>query len=175
VHVNAGTDPDSSVTGYADYVRTGKVEESATKQTVYRWDFENDSQGWNDYQNISMPKALDGYLTFKSTSGDPWIVSPASLNISSSITPIITVRMSIHSQEKRLGVIYFVTNKDGHWDEKKKRSFSLREGDAFETYDIDMSKISTWQDVITQIRLDPVEQTVSGVQIAIDYISVHAP
>jgi len=175
VHVNAGTDPDSSVTGYADYVRTGKVEDSATKQTVYRWDFENDSQGWDDYQNISMPKALDGYLTFKSTSGDPWIVSPTSLQISSSITPFITVRMSIHSQEKGLGVIYFVTNKDGNWDEKKKRIFSLREGDAFETYDIDMSSTSSWQDVITQIRLDPVEQTVSGVQIAIDYIWVHSP
>jgi hypothetical protein len=175
-NVNAGTDPNRSVTGYADYVRMGKIEESEMKPTAYRWDFDVDPQGWDkDFANVSPPTSIDGSLQFTTTEGNPGIISPGSLQISSTATPIITVRMRVQTNYQLVGKIYFVTNKDGNWDEKKRKIFSVRTNEQMETYDIDMSTVSTWQGVITQIRVDPLDNVFAGIQITIDYISVHAP
>ena len=146
-----------------------------TPITAYIWNFDNEAESWEqEFFDITSPISSDGFLTFMTKGGDPWIVSPGSLQISSFVTPIITVRMSNTGQGGVLGAIYFITDKDGNWDERKKKVFSLRDSTAQETYHINMLTTSTWRDVITQLRLDPQELTVSGVQIEIDYISVHS-
>ena len=152
----------------------GKIEEAETKETVYRWDFENDEAGWGDYHHISIPKALDGYLTFKSTGTDPWIFSPASLLIDASTTPVITVRMRIMQGQGNIGQVFFITNQDSNWSEAKSVVFNLDQDGKFQTYNILMSASPAWQDAITQLRFDPIDPGTNS-QIAIDYISVHAP
>jgi tetratricopeptide (TPR) repeat protein len=130
---------------------------SSTPFIAKIWNFDNGTEGWNSGSDINAPKSTDGFLTFTTTGGDPWIFSPNPLQISASRTPFVTVRMRVTLTNSLSGAIFFVTSKDNNFDESKKKPFPLRASDAFEIYDIDMSKISTWQGVITQLRLDPVD------------------
>ena len=177
VFATSGTDSAPSITGYADYVKIGEIEEFETKETVYHWDFESNLDSWRDFHHISIPKAKNGYLTFKTTGADPWIFSQASLHIDASLTPVITIRMRV--QGIRIsGQIFFVTDQDNNWDETKAVEFTLSQDDTFQTYHILMSRNPSWRGVITQFRLDPINQPdplTSEAQIAIDYVSVHAP
>ena len=180
VFAGNGTDAAPSATGYVDYVRIGKIEESATKQAVYRWDFNNSAEGWGgDFRNqLSIPQASDTYLTFKSTGDDPYISSPDSLQISAAATPIITIRKRVIQGQGTEGRIYFVTSQDKNWDGKKSATFLIKNDGTFQTYNISMSESSGWQGMITQLRLDPVDNpngVNANVEMAIDYISVHAP
>jgi outer membrane protein assembly factor BamD (BamD/ComL family) len=177
VFATSGTASTPSVTGYSDYVKIGEIEESETKETAYHWDFEEDWDGWDNYNHISRPRVADGYLTFQSTGPDPWIFSQPSLHVDASRAFIITIRMRV--QGTRIGGrIFFVTDQDNSWDETKSIAFNLSNDDTFQTYHILMPQSSSWKGVVTQLRLDPIDQPdplTSESQIAIDYISVHAP
>ncbi|HKY54098.1 MAG TPA: hypothetical protein VJM08_07335, partial [Anaerolineales bacterium] len=175
LHVNSGTDSEPSVTGYADYVRVGKIEESETKQTAYRWGFEDDSHRWGNFHDIGIPKVLDGYLTFKVTGGGPFLDSPNPLNISASQTPVVTVRMRIKQSQGTVGHIFFKTSQDTSWNPEGVE-FPVNNDGAFHSYNVLMTKNPAWKGVITQIRLDPLDdQVTQNIQFEIDYISVHAP
>ncbi|HLO27773.1 MAG TPA: TIR domain-containing protein [Anaerolineales bacterium] len=164
VHVNSGTDSNPGVTGYADYVSTGI--------TSFVWDFDKSIQGWGDdfRYDISIPKALNGSLTFKTTGDDPYIHSPTQLHISAA-TPAVTIRMRITNGKGSFGAMFFLTDKDKIWDGAKYASFQIKNDGAFHTYDVLMPP--AWQGVITQLRLDPIEDAAANTQIEIDYISVH--
>jgi outer membrane protein assembly factor BamD (BamD/ComL family) len=176
VYVSTGKDSASRVTGYVDYFKLGKIEESEIKQTAYHWDFGNDSQGWGaDLSHAISPlKVSDGYLTFKSTAFDPYISSPHPLKIYASTTPIITIRMRCTPGQISDWNVYFLTNKDEVGDEKKRVDFSVKNSGIFETYNIRMSTNPAWRDIITEFRLD-LPDSATNVQAEIDYISVHAP
>ena len=146
---------------------------SSPPETAYRWDFGNGRQAWGGFGDITFPTLKDGYLTFTSTGDDPRIFSPNSLQISAFNTPIISIRMRIVDAQNSQGAIYFVTSKDIYWNGEKQVDFDIIADGTFHTYDILMLAKSTWRDVITQFRLDPT--WVANAQIAIDYISVHAP
>ena len=168
VHVNSGTDPNPSVTGYVDYVRTGLIS--------FVWDFDDDTQGWgvDPSHAITKPQSLDGNLIFKITGFDPYMYSPYPLKMDASATPVITIRMRcIHGPTSDWN-IYFETNKDREGDEKKRVSFNIKNSTSFETYNILMSTNPAWKDIITVLRLDPPDSS-GDVQLEIDYISVHAP
>jgi hypothetical protein len=149
---------------------------SPPPMTSYRWDFDNRAEGWgHEYTNdISIPRVSDGSLKFNSTGAGPQILSPGYLNINASVTPVITVRMRVIQEQDQEGLIYFVTNKDNNWDDTKVVPFFVGKGDGtFQAYNILMSTSPNWKDVIIQFRLDPTHE--ANAQIAIDYISVHAP
>jgi len=158
-----------SATGYVDYVRSGL--------SSYLWDFDNSTQGWGDDLccNISIPEAMNGSLTFKSTGADPYIHSPVSLHISAAATPVITVRMRIINGQGSFGSILFLTNQNSDWGAAPSVSFPITNDGTFHSYNILMSKSPAWQGVITQLRLDPIEDGAVNAQIEVDYISVHAP
>jgi hypothetical protein len=148
-----------------------------TPLTSHRWDFGDGLKNWgldSNFYDITVPTVKNGYLTFRSTGQDPQILSPDSLQIAASATPIITIRMRIMQGQSSQGQIYFVTNRDNDWGEAKKVSFFIGKDDGmFKTYDIPMSINPYWKDEITQLRLDPTN--IANAQIEIDYISVHAP
>ena len=87
--------------------------------------------------------------------------------------------MRILQERSSEGQIFFVTDRDDNWSESKSVLFFVGRGNGtFQTYDIPMSTNPYWKAVITQLRLDPIDQTIlltSEAQIEIDYISVHAP
>jgi outer membrane protein assembly factor BamD (BamD/ComL family) len=140
------------------------------------WHFSNDSEGWSSFKSndISWAPFTKGFLIFTTKGPDPYIYSPNNLEISASVTSTISLRMSFKQTNSSKGTIYFITDKDSNFDGKKKQSFPLLYGGTFK-YDIDMSGISTWQGVITQLRLDLLDDPApsSDVQIAIDYIWIH--
>jgi len=178
VNVNAGTDANRSVTGYVDYFKTGKIEESEMKQTAYRWDFGSTTEGWGDefYNDMRAPYAQDGYLIIETTRTDPYISSPIPLSISASKASVITVRMRIRNGDGSVGALFFLTSRDNNWDHPNYWLFPIMNDGVFHTYDINMSLNGVWKDVITAMRLDPMDDLVSSnVQFEIDYISVHAP
>jgi hypothetical protein len=74
------------------------------------------------------------------------------------------------------GQIFFKTDQDPNWDETKSVVFTIVPDGTFQIYNVLMSESLPWQGVVTGIRFDPVgDPTNSDMQIAIDYISVHAP
>jgi outer membrane protein assembly factor BamD (BamD/ComL family) len=155
---------------------------SPTPFTKYNWSFDTNTQGWGthpDDHNISSPTVADGLLAFTVTGDDPYIHSPSKLSIIASDTPVITMRMRIVDGRLDEGAIYFITNKDGNYSESKVKIFPVsRDNGSLQTINIDMSKVATWQDIVTGFRLDPVNDeklALSDVQVLIDYISVHAP
>ena len=176
--VNSGLDTTPNVLGYADYVKTGKIEESEMKQTAYRWDFGNSTEGWGDefHYDMRAPNVQDGYLILDSTGTDPYISSPVSLNISPSQTPVVTVRMRVVNGQGTSGIIFFITSQDADWGGEKLVEFPIMADGAFHLYNILMSINPAWKGAITEIRFDPVDDpTASNIEFAIDYISVHAP
>jgi len=74
--------------------------------------------------------------------------------------------------------IYFITKNDSYWDDDKKLNHPLLySNNAFGTYIMDMSEISTWQGEVTDFRLDPIDEPdplTCEAQIAINEISVTA-
>lgn len=147
---------------------------SASPMPSAYWHFSNDSDGWSlNPHEISFAPFVKGFLTFTTKSTDPYIFSPR-LEIAASLTPVITVRMRLTRTNSRTGAIFFTTDKDTNFDGKKYQSFPLHGGIGFQTCNIDMSNTSTWQGVITQLRLDPVDDPgpASEVQIEIDFIWV---
>jgi hypothetical protein len=147
--------------------------------TPYYWGFDQGPQGWGapgKYMDISVPKIKDGYLTFASTGNDPQLTSHAALRIVALATPIITIRMRVTGGQGYEGQIFFITTLDPNWDETKSVVFTLDGDGTFGTYNILMSENPAWRDVITEIRVDPVnDPSGTNLQFAIDYISVHAP
>jgi len=152
--------------------------------TPYRWDFDHNAESWGDYHDISIPQSFDGYLTFKSTGGDPSFESPTPLEILASETPVITIRMRVKPGQDTDGQIFFVTSRDNNWDGTKSVVFTTIQDGTFQTYNILMSESSAWQGVITKLRLDPcgygnsvaaINCGAGNAKIEIDYISVHAP
>ena len=142
-----------------------------TPYTSYYWDFDDGIQGWGINSNhISSLKSIDGVLTFDVKGNDPHIYSPDSLKISSSITPIITIRMRItNGPQSDEGQIYYMTDIDSEGGEDKKLVFDIKSGNGFQDYDIELPDSI----VITQFRVDP--GNTANTQVAIDYIWVHAP
>jgi len=139
------------------------------------WQFINDSEGWSsNSHDISFDAFEQDFIAFKTTGQDPYI-SSAHVKIAAATASMITVQMSLTQTNSSKGAIYFTTDKDSNFDERKKQSFPLHDGAGQFKYDIDMSRISTWQGVITQLRLDPVDDPSpsSYVEIEIYYIWVH--
>ena len=71
--------------------------------------------------------------------------------------------------------IFFITETNTNYSEGRANSLrvSLKDDGDFHTYSFDMSQLSGWNGVITEIRLDPVYSP--GIDIDIDYVRFAQP
>lgn len=149
-------------------------------ETVYEFNFENavKAHEWTMGQSVSNlhftnsdgVTALGGTIT----GSDPYIYSPANLNINMDENDVMIIRMRQNTGDRE-GRIFFKTIENPSWNSRSSDGFSLvHDADGYTTYYIDFSYIYTWTGTLDQIRIDPSDCT-SGEftgDFYIDYIKI---
>lgn len=136
------------------------------------WNFDEDGwfEGWGeqDWQSgdLNNLKVKNGYLSASTTGNDPQISSNEGLGIDAAKFSQIEIRMSISAGDSAQ---LFFRNENNDMSENKSIIFPIEAGTEFKTYLLDMSTISSWKNMIHQLRLDPTSD-VFGATIEIDYI-----
>ncbi|MPM67554.1 hypothetical protein SDC9_114477 [bioreactor metagenome] len=135
----------------------------------YVWDFDSDgdSEGWWPWNQVVNAQVSHGTFQGQSSGDDPYIVSTFISADSTKLTKI-QIRMKVFTGNA--AQLFFITDLDGGFDESKSISFPVQGDGKFHTYTLDMSKVKSWKNVITQIRLDPSETTAN---FEIDYIRIN--
>ena len=170
--------------GAALEIRTANYEryESVLKREEGIWEFNDfDTEGWET--NHFTTDIGKGYLSL--TSVDPEYQDPVvychglTMPAKKFISAELRVRYAYAGRSYAEGTtntdrmcFYFITDKDGHWNEEKKlRAIDNYKGrdskGEWEVYTMDLATVETWQDVITDLRFDPFDAYGT---IDIDYI-----
>ena len=138
----------------------------------FSWDFDEDGwfEGWGeqDWQSgdLNNLKVKNGYLSASATGNDPQISSNEGLGINAAKFSQIEIRMRVSAGDSAQ---LFFRNENNDMSENKSIIFPIEAGTEFKTYILGMSTISSWKNMIHQLRLDPTSD-VFGTTIEIDYI-----
>ena len=164
---------------YEDTVRLKKdtiaseaeFSEADSKEEWY-FDTNGNFEGWTMLHEVH-GEISENTLNLTCSGKDPHIKSPSDLGITSPATyKYIYIGMKNNSS-KTAGKIYFITNTDEKWNEKKSKSFIIKANtNYFADYMIDMSTVADWNGTIKQIRIDPLDPGESGLTVTIDFIRV---
>lgn len=154
---------------------------SGTFQAAYVADFQRGlPAGW-EAVNVSVEPTEVGFR-FKALNGDPAFVSPKGLAIDGARNPYVLVRM------RRVGAaenfdffeqpVCLYRTKDHAFSKDFRKGQAIRFGDnTFREFVFDMHELTTggddWaQNVITRLRLDPIQDQDLNEEYEIDYIAV---
>lgn len=133
------------------------------------WNFATGLECWVLTQNLE-GVVNDGVLNLTITGADPFMHSPAGLDILATDSWEIYLGMKNNTTDTS-GQVYFTTNTGG-WSQELSRSFALVPNDSLiREYRIDMSIVPTWTGIVEQIRMDPLATASSGT-VEIDYILI---
>jgi hypothetical protein len=134
----------------------------------FSWGFDEagNLEGWENWGELDNVDVQNGYLSAKAIGADPQIYSSEGLGIDSSKFSHIEIR--IHVSEGNSAQLFF-RNENNDLSENKIITFPIESGTEFKTYILDMSKISSWEGIIYQLRLDPTSDVIGAI-IEIDYI-----
>jgi WD40 repeat protein len=144
---------------------------SYTPSSSWKFDDEDNFEGWGNAGDLDNVKVQKGFLSAKATGTDPQIYSNEGLNIDAAKFTRIAIRMRVSSGDS--AQIFFHHDKDDMSEERSK-IFAIQAGNEFNTYNIDMSSVTSWTGSINQLRLDPTSDSV-GATIDIDYIQLLSP
>jgi hypothetical protein len=151
----------------------GVVEIDSIKMEIngqaWEFDSEGNPDGWVGWNQLTEFQVKQGSLITSTTGSDPYLGSPA-FTIDAKVYPIIKIRMAVSSGDS--AQLFFITSSRKAYDEQKSLRFAIDGDGEFHTYTLDMSKVSSWNGTITQIRLDPTE-TKSAINV--DYIRIMKP
>ena len=137
-----------------------------TYTEVFERNFEND-----DISNYPIVKQIEnfrienGILCGVTTDKDPGFYVK-DVNVPAEYIKKIKLRMKTHSKVLK-GQIFYITSDDTNWNEKKSARFNAETNGEFTEIVIDSSVIQDFSGVVTEIRIDPVEE-IGDFQI--DYI-----
>lgn len=143
----------------------------------FSWDFNEDGNfdgfGGEDWQSgdLNNLKVRNGSLSAGATGNDPQIYSNEGLGIDTTKFTQIEIRMRVSSGDS--AELFFRHDKDDMSGDKLK-TFSIHPGNEFNTYIINMSTVTSWTGIISQLRLDPTVDAI-GATIEIDYIRLLPP
>ncbi len=149
--------------------------DAITGRVTGQWEFNSyDLEGWQT--SSGSITANGGYITFDNTASgnkDPSIIikdTGLGFNAKQYNKAEIRVRYKYQTEGKQSFTIYFLTDTDKGYDEKKARwvgQNSAKQSDDWEVYTVDFSNLLTWTGKITAIRFDPFN-TIGSMDI--DYI-----
>ena len=88
-----------------------------------------------------------------SATQDDFAITAALLNLKSEQASVIHVRLKVGIAAA--GEIFFTTEENKTWDNKKHTTFVIPKANEFVDCYIDMSKVAQWNGTITAIRIDP--------------------
>ena len=133
------------------------------------WEFDTDLEGWGLGNNVSdLTWEAGGFMNGTATNGDPYLNSPAGLDLDITNALFIKVRLKNETSSTR-GQIYFATPAGG-FSEARHKDFTIIPNDTdYTEYTIDMSDNAEWTGTLTRIRLDP---GVAAGAFSVDYFRI---
>jgi hypothetical protein len=146
-----------------------EINQIQVQHELYGWEFDQpqDDEGWIAWNDLLPFQIGADSLSATATGSDPYMVSPY-LGVGAAEFHQIEIRMRARSASEAAEV-FFITDKDPNWNGEKSRLFSTINDGEYHVYTIDMSTVSTWQNQILQLRLDPMN---SPGDFEIDYLRV---
>lgn len=136
--------------------------------TSWRFDSDGDTEGWDPANDLGAFTTGEGSLSMQSTGEDPYLVS-SSMTVPAAEYNKIGIRMKVSNGGSTSGQLFFVTDADPDWDERKSLRFDVIGDGEFHDYQLDLSAVDAWAGVIRQLRLDPAEG--QGKSIEVDIIA----
>lgn len=95
----------------------------------------------------------------KSNGADFAIITTKDININAADAEYLRIIYKATAEtEKVKGQIFFITESDQAWNEKKNINFDIVADNEYHEYIVDMSACSTWSGLIKRIRIDPIER-----------------
>jgi hypothetical protein len=149
----------------------GEVVNNRLKPTArYSWDFQdNGLEGWELTNGIDSGIVSEDVLSLQFLGGDAYIHGPAT-RIDTSLFRYLRVRMKNHTSSNSAQV-FWTTKSDTNWDESKSQSFQVTEGDSnIREFLVDLSDNPSWVGTVSQIRFDPVSNSIDSGSVEIDGI-----
>ena len=133
------------------------------------WEFDTDLEGWGLGNNVSdLTWEAGGYMNGTATNGDPYLNSPAGLDLDITDASFIKVMLKNDTPSTR-GQIYFATPAGG-FSEGRHKDFTIIPNDTgYTEYTIDMSDNAEWTGTLNRIRLDP---GVAAGSFSVDYFRI---
>ncbi|WP_138752229.1 Ig-like domain-containing protein [Paenibacillus sinopodophylli] len=120
------------------------------------FDTDDDSEGWSLEKQVINDEVSNGAYSGTAIDIDPGIRSADYLNIQASDHPYLRIRMK--SNISSSAQVFFITNEDGNWNERKSVSFFVEKNKTgYTDYVVDMWKNANWDGVIRKIRFDPMK------------------
>lgn len=140
---------------------------------VYKiWQFDSDAGGWVADHNVSPFKITNGILSFENTGPDPWIINRDIGAPDARSFRYLGIKM--RSSKDGHNQIYFSTDKHPVMSEQSVVQCPVVASDDFRFYEIDMSRVSTWDGRVEILRLDPANGSDEvGARIEIDWIALY--
>jgi hypothetical protein len=124
------------------------------------WDFARDDAGWNNTMDLAGVRTVAGALTGRTTGRDPAFFGPPMQARASAFSAVI-VRMKL----ERVGNRPFTDTAQLFWrtsrlpeSEAQSARFPVQADGQWHDYRIAVGENRRWRDVITRLRLDPVNQ-----------------
>ena len=98
-------------------------------------------------------------LKGKSQGGDFAIVTTKDININASQAEYLRIVYKATAETtKTKGQIFFTTEADQVWNEKKNINFNIVADNEYHEYLVDMTACSAWTGTVKRIRIDPIER-----------------
>jgi hypothetical protein len=134
------------------------------------WNFDNSTEGWV-LSNKLTGTVSGGAYNLTITGADPYMHSPANLNIDASVLGLIKIKMQNQTSDNNFQ-IFWITNADGNWNQTKSINFQAKKNDTqLSEYSISMLGVTSWSGIIKQLRFDTGNTATSGT-IKLDFISI---
>ncbi|MBN2056182.1 glycosyltransferase family 39 protein [bacterium] len=167
-HVTPRLDLDRLFRSYGSYLETHLA-------TGMSWDFKRSSEraAWSFSPDL-VETPGDVSWRHASVGGDPYLVCNG---LAVDPRTISSVRLTMAIQDGGRGVqgrIYWTTDSDSNWDERKSLPFPLRSDAGLHAYEIPLIAASAWLDggLLTGLRVDPT--TIPG-RLTIESIELLPP
>jgi|LSQX01.2.fsa_nt_gb prepilin-type N-terminal cleavage/methylation domain-containing protein len=162
--------------GYSFYQwQITKQAEDARQSPVKEWNFGSNAESWGNTNNISDFKRISdgglGVITGGITGIDPFVHSPAGLDVNTNNASKIVIRLK-NSSASNTGQIYFSTTSSGNWSEVRRINFPIIPNSGYTEYVIDFGYLGSWTGTLHRFRIDPTTTVTSG-SFSIDYVKIY--
>ncbi|MCQ6559755.1 DUF5722 domain-containing protein [Paenibacillus mendelii] len=128
-----------------------------------------DVEGWTPLNQISGLTAAGTTLDGTLTGTDPQLQS-APISAAAASKNKVTIRMK-NNTNATIAKLYWTTNTSPGYDAAKSVSFTVTANDdRYREYVVDLSGTASWANTVTQLRVDPADNSSGSGTFSIDYV-----
>jgi hypothetical protein len=169
---NAGVTPPISSSSSNNSSSSINTSSSSQADPGNFWDFEGSQQGWTLTQGL-INNFHSSLLRLTVTQADPQMHSPSNLKLYAGDYPFLQFGMRNRSNDT-LAEFFWTRNTGPAFNANKWKVFNIIPNDnAQRTYVVDLNNHATYIDTITQLRFDPLQNSLDGT-VNLDFIKFSA-